>query len=310
MHSKARPWSFFENFPPSKNPGLYGTYCFDPYLERLIQNKWSTHIKGMGLNHHVILGNELTPDWIDENLTSLDLFGGQDSYMVLNGEDIPAASQEQILELDLTEKFLFISFSKSGKFFLKLCKGEGEFKTMEAPKFWESDKLLDFLARELGTSLNPQIRNYILTHVTHEVGSFINALKLISIHFGGNKVELESLREIIPPSRMDIFHLASLFGNKNKKEFFSKLIALEISQKEWLSFFNFMIGHLLKLTGNPSGNSKYERDLAKQKNLWSLSEINNEIKLFGELQIEAKGGNLKEKLRLAYLKDYELELKV
>ncbi|RLA61916.1 MAG: hypothetical protein DRQ88_09905 [Epsilonproteobacteria bacterium] len=304
MHSKARPWSFFENFPPGKKPGLYGTYCFDPYLERLIQKKWSSHIKGMGLNHHVILGNEATSDWIDENLISLDLFGGQDSYMILNGEDIPTSAQEKILELDLSEKFLFISFSKSGKFFLKCCKGEGQFFTMEMPKFWESDKLLDFLARELGGPLNSSIKNYILTNITHEVGSFINALKLISIHFGSKQISLEELKEIIPPSRMDIFQLASLFGNKNKQEFFHKLIALEVSQKEWISFFNFMIGHLFKLTGDSKGNSQYERDLAKQRNLWSIDEINNEIKLFGELQIEAKGGNLKEKLRLAYLKDY------
>ena len=103
---------------------------------------------------------------------------------------------------------------------------------------------------------------------------------------------------------MDIFHLASLFGNKNKREFFHKLIDLEVSQKEWLSFFNFMIGHLLKLSGNPTGKSQYERDLAYQKRLWKLDEIKNEIRLFGELQKEAKGGNLKEKLRLVYLKDY------
>jgi hypothetical protein len=304
MHSKERPWGFFEKFPQGNGPGLYGSYCYDPYLDRLIQNKWSSHIKNMGLNHHIILGNEVTIDWIDENLATLDLFGGQDSYMVLNGEDIPVSVQEKILELDLGDKFLFISFSKSGKFFQKLCKGEGVFHTMEAPKFWETDKLIDFLSRELGTPLTPQIKNYLLKNITPEVGSFINALKLISIHFGGKKVVLEGLREIIPPTKMDIFQLASLFGNKNKKEFFHKLLALEISQKEWLSFFNFMIGHLLKLSGNPNGSSKYEKELARQKSLWSITEINNEIKLFGDLQIEAKGGNLKEKLRLAYLKDY------
>lgn len=304
MHSKQRPWGFFENFPLGNNPGLYGSYCYDPYLERLIQNKWSSHIKNMGLNNHVILGNEVTADWIDENLNSLDLFGGQDSYMILNGEDISTSAGEKLLELGPIEKFLFISFSKSGKLFLKLCKSEGQFFTMEAPKFWENDKLLDFLSKELGTSLTPPIKNYILTNITHEVGSFINALKLISIHFGGKNIALEDLKEIIPPSRMDIFALASLYGDKKKKDFFHKLLNLEVSQKEWLSFFNFMIGHLFKLTGDLKGNSKYERELARQKSLWTLSDINNEIKLFGELQKEVKGGNLKEKLRLAYLKDY------
>lgn len=305
MHFKERPWRFFEKFPQGDKPGLYGSYCYDPYLERLIQSKWSAHIKKLGLNHHVILGSEVTADWINENLATLDLFGGQDCYLILQGEDIPAASEELIYDLDLGEKYLFISFSKVGKFFPKLCKGEGTFFTLEAPKFWENDKLLDFLAKEMGITLNFEIRKYILTNVVHEAGSFVNALKLIRLHFDGKRVLLSELEEIIPPSRMDIFHLASLFGNKNKKEFFKKLISLDVSQKEWLSFFNFMIGHLLKLEAPAKGTgSQYEKEISRQKELWNIADLKEEIRLFGELQTEAKGGNLKQKLRLAYLKNY------
>jgi hypothetical protein len=65
-----------------------------------------------------------------------------------------------------------------------------------------------------------------------------------------------------------------------------------------------MIGHFIKMldTSTLSSTKPYERDIINFAKLWTKEELVKEIKLFGDLQTEAKiKKNLKEKLRLCLL---------
>jgi hypothetical protein len=67
-----------------------------------------------------------------------------------------------------------------------------------------------------------------------------------------------------------------------------------------------MIGHFIKLldTSTLSPTKPYEREILSLAKLWTKEELVKEIKLFGDLQTEAKiKKNLKEKLRLCLLEN-------
>jgi hypothetical protein len=301
MHSKERPWSFFQSFPLDPTLGFFAVFCYDPYLERMIQSRWSAKVKKSSYTHHVLMGHDLTPEWMEDNLSSPDLFAQQKSYTIFKSEDIPLATQQALLDYrPENSTLLFLSFSRARPLFEKIRQSTIATFAIEAPKFWESEQLLNFLAKELKVPLNQKIKGHILRNIPHEAGPFINALKLIILHY--KEITSKTLPLIIPPSRVDNFELASLYSKKQFKRFFSQLLSLDISPKEWQRFFNFMTSHLIKLTGKLEGRSQYEKNLAKQQALWSWGEIQESITLFGDLQTAVKTGNINSVLKTTYLK--------
>lgn len=314
MLFKERPWSILEKHPfilKSEFTGLYGIYVSDPFLERLYQSRISQYIKeSLGMEYQILLGKELTGKWLEENLIYQGLFSKNCCYLVLNSEEIAEKVQELIItsDLNLSNTNFILSFGKVSKFFKNLSeKKEGVFYSIEPIKFWEYEKLLDFLAGELKVQLNFETKKYLLANTENDSGSFINSLKLIKLHFGNDNLNKEELSKLIPPSRLDFFQMASLLSRKRKKEFFSKLLEIEIDNLNWHQFISFIIGHLIKLL-DPSGlsptGSTYEKEILNLSKLWSREELVKEISFFGDLQTEAKGKkNLKEKLRLSLLEN-------
>jgi len=314
MLFKEKPWSILEKHPQIlKNEpiSLYGIYVFDPFLERLYQSRISQYVKDqLGMEYQILLGKELTIKWIEENLLYTGLFSRNCCFLVLNSEEIPEKVQDFILEAELNSSniYLVLSFGKASKFFKNLYeKKEGIFYSVETVKFWETEKLLDFLMGELKVNLNGEVKKYLLANIEQDSGSFINALKLIKLHFGDNVPSKNELSKLIPCNRVDFFQMASLLSKKQKKEFFTKLLDAEIENFNWHQFISFIIGHLIKHLDtsslSPSG-SNYEKEILNLSKLWTKEELLREISFFGDLQTEAKARkNLKEKLRLSLLEN-------
>ncbi len=314
MLFKEKPWSILEKHPhilKNEPTCLYGVYVFDPFLERLYQSRMSQYVKDqLGMEHQVLLGKELTIKWIEENLLFTGLFSRNCCFLVLNSEEISEKVQDFILdsELNFTNMYLVFSFGKASKFFKNLYeKKEGIFYSVETVKFWESEKLLDFLSAELKVQLNGEVKKYLLTNIEQDSGSFINALKLIKLHFGDNIPSKNELSKLIPCNRLDFFQMANLLSKKQRKEFFTKLLDAEIENFNWHQFISFIIGHLIKLLDpsnlSPTGTT-YEKEILNLSKLWTKEELIREISFFGDLQTEAKTRkNLKEKLRLSLLEN-------
>jgi DNA polymerase III delta subunit len=314
MLSKWLPWDFIRNHPQTvlNQKGLYTLYSYDSFMERILLNRlysrnWNDELK-------VVTGNEITVEWIEENLKTLSLFGGMSSYLILQAEGLPTATKNYLLEEKLElDCYLILSFSTNNALFEQMSKQvEGTFLKVEEPRFWEGAKLLNFLSEETSIRLPYDVQNYILGSLPNTTMDLMTALTMINLHFpGGENASLAQIKELISPVKLDQFALASLFSEKKRTHFFKKLVERDIGFDSLRTIFAFMQGHLFRLA-DPSyiekkaRPSKYDKEILAYTKLWKKGELEKEMRIFGELEIEAKrkSANLKDQLRVEYLSQY------
>ena len=126
MHFNLKPWEFFSKFPQFLNKntlGLYAFYCTDSYFSRLGHLKFKLAVKE---KINIVLGSELTPNWVEENFINLGLFGNPGPIMVLLAESTPSSVQDMFLEhqIDLSDRLVLFFFSGKSPFYEKLKKGK------------------------------------------------------------------------------------------------------------------------------------------------------------------------------------------
>src|SRR3990167_1791273 len=110
MHSNWNIWDFFKNHSTilEKNKsGLYSLYLPDPYTAKIAKD-----ILDKNFELRVLTASEVTPEWIEDNLCSLSLFGGSESYYIPQADDLPKATQEHFLERvkDFNSNYFVLSF--------------------------------------------------------------------------------------------------------------------------------------------------------------------------------------------------------
>lgn len=309
MSSKWRPWDFLKHHPEvidKDKPSLTVLYCTDPFVERILRNKLDFK-NWFGQSSLIISSIEFTPDWVEENVLTLSLFGGDQPICVLQGSHLSAQSKRFIIENDLndTGRHLIVFMNGDKKFFNEWQKkGKGNFLEVEEPKFWEFGKLLTYFADEMSIRLPMNIQNYLLEAVPQKSSDMVNALKSIRLSFGTGPYNLEAIKTIIPPTRLDQFKLASLLGAKKLVEFFRELEKLDMDFEDQMLFFKFLQGHLFKLVDTSYVDkkprpSKYDKEILAHGALWDREELQKLIRSFSELEIEAKTKSpyIKEKVR-------------
>jgi DNA polymerase III delta subunit len=301
MSSKWRPWDFLKHHPEvieKDSPGLTVLYCTDPFVERILRNKINFK-KWIGQSALILSGLEFTPDWIDENILTLSLFGGDEPICVLQGGHLSAQSKHFILENDLNAsgRHLIVFMNADKKFFNEWQKkGKGNFLEVEDPKFWEFGKLLTYFSDEMSMRLPMNIQNYLLEAVPQKSSDMVNALKSVRLSFGTGPYDLEQIKIIIPRARLDQFKLASLIGSKKLVEFFRELEKQQMDPEDQMLFFKFLQGHLFKLMDTSyiekkPRPSKYDKEILAHGVLWEREELQKLIRIFGELEIDAKSKN-------------------
>lgn len=299
MLSKWLPWDFFKRFGDSiqrNRPGLYTLWAFDQFMVRIFQNNLPTGIFEGG-KIFVLMGKDISRDWVEANLMSLTFFGGGESFFVHNAEDIPKEAQELLAsgEIDFSSRFFILSFSSDCPFRKKLVdKIDGEHIVINAPPFWEGGKLLDFIADQNQVRLSFDARNYILMAVEHQTADFQTALNMLKLNYPEHsQLTLEQVQSLLKISRLDQFTLASLFSCKKKMQFFEHLLNIDNDFDDLRTFFSFMQSHLIKIfdtsyTEKKARPSKYDREIINYSRLWDKDELSGEIRKFGEWEILAK----------------------
>ena len=101
MSSKWRPWDFLKHHPEvidKDKPSLTVLYCTDPFVERILRNKLDFK-NWFGQSSLIISSIEFTPDWVEENVLTLSLFGGDQPICVLQGSHLSAQSKRFKLKM-------------------------------------------------------------------------------------------------------------------------------------------------------------------------------------------------------------------
>jgi len=317
MHSKWQIWDFLKNHEEVINPhskGLYSFWSFDPFINRILKERIPEQLGGE--NPRVLLGNDLSPEWIENNLQTLSLFGGGEPYIVQHAELIPNSVSEMILEgqVDFSDRFFILFFYKDCPLRQKLNKKKDEaiHTSIMAPAFWEFSKLLDFLADYFHIRFSFEGKKFFLDTIPHECAAFYNALNVLKLIYPDHQeLSQKDIEDVLVSTRLDKFQLAQLFCQRKFNGFFAKLLSIELDYDQLRSFFSFMQGHLIKVM-DPSyverkpRVSKYDREIVGQSKMWRKKDLLKSIRTFAELEIlvKRKDPSLLPRLRQYYLSSF------
>lgn len=296
MHSKWQLWDFFSNVRRDlleTHEGLLALSTFDPVSLKLAKDFLLRGAGGKSVLYK--MAPEVTRGWVEEEFQTLSLFGTQDAFFIHQAQDIAADALELLLSQDVTGRFVVLSFESENAAWKKILK-EGKLTTLqvEAPKFWEPQKLLDFVASYLRLPLSWEAKGWILESLENNLGTFYNALGLVKLnHPEAREVGLKEVQELLLVEKLDQFALASLFCRKKRLEFFLKVQHLHGDFDKLRGLFMFMQSHLIKVL-DPSYLSQkprltsYDKDIQSTARLWKPQELLAAIEAFNRWEILSK----------------------
>lgn len=312
MHSKWQIWDFFNSVKRDfldSFEGVLGISTFDPICLKLTKD----FLTG-GAPHktiHYKMASEVTKNWLEEEFQALSLFGNTESFFIHQAQDLNAELMEYITKLEITGRFLILSFESENAAWKKILKDSTlTTLTLEAPKFWEPNKLLDFVASYLKLPLSYESKSWMLDALENNLGTFYNACCLVKLnHPESKEVSLKEVQELLTLEKLDQFALISLFARKKMAPFFERVVALSGDFERMRFFFNFIQSHLIKMV-DPSYLSQkprltqYDKDIQNSSKLWKTDELMLEIERFNrwELMSKKKDALLWHELKDALLK--------
>ena len=290
MHFKGLPWDFLRKHPGLSAGGIWGLYCSDFYLQKLLLNRM-----GAGA-FSVLWGEEVSFDWFRDNIVNSGLFPCGKNWLVYNPEHIEGMLKEAMLEHEDWEgRTMLLCFSKKDKFFDQISKASGAKSFhIELPRFWEGEKTLDFLCEQMRIPLTRHVKRYLLDSLSHKIPDLVQALKFLWLNLPEEgALSRKEAERLIESRELDPFRLADLLASKKFKEFYGTLVKKRIHFDLYRSVFAFMQTHLLKL-GDPtygekkSRLSRYDRGILAHSKNWSKEEIRIQLRRMGEWEICAK----------------------
>ncbi len=310
MLSKFQPWDFLPKHPKvinQKSPGLYAFLITDPYLEQII----FTQLPKKEMEFSLYSGIDVTRDFLDEHLVNLSFFSSTDHIQVMNAENIPAASIKYLLEteIDWSERFLVLLFTKSNKFFTELTKAKNVTGIeIEEPKFWEGAKIWQFCQKSRDIQLSADISRLVLDHLEHTFESFLWVIDTIKTYHPDGKISVDELKTYIKKERWDFFELIDIF-NTRPQAFFQEILKKD-TDYDWLrSLFVFMQTHLTKVLfpeeiRKKGKLSKYDSAILVVAENWTRTDVMNYLRFFSECEIKAKSSDplLIDQIRLELVK--------
>lgn len=308
MLSKWQIWDFFGNVKRDfleTHDGPIALSTFDPVALKMAKDYL---LRGAGSRSVLYkMASEVTKSWIEEEFQTLSLFGTQDSFFIHQAQDLNAELLEMITGLDLSGRFILLSFESENAAWKKMQK-EGKVTSLqvEPPKFWEPNKLLDFVCNYLKLPLSYDAKSWVLESLENTLGAFYNAMALVKLnHPEAREVGMKEVQDLLLVEKLDQFALASLFCRKKRLEFFHKIIQLQGDFDKMRGLFMFMQGHLIKvmdptyLTEKPRLTS-YDKDIQSTARLWKPEELRKALEEFNRWEILSKK---KESLLWIELKD-------
>jgi hypothetical protein len=315
MHSKWQIWDFFSSFNQSTLSSFEGVLAlntFDPTCLKLVKDHL---MRGAGERVvHYKTASEVTKDWIEEEFQTLSLFGNTESFFIHQAQDLSSELLERISQLEVSGRFLLLSFENEQALWKKLMK-EGKIGTLviESPRFWEHNKLLDFVTNYLRLPLSFEAKTWVLDALENNLGSFYNACSLLKLNYPDEKeISITQVTDVLTLERLDQFQMASLVARKKFKDFFERLVVLEEDFEKMRGLFNFMQSHLIKMA-DPSylpqkpRLTQYDKDIQGSSKLWKTPDLMRLIERFSHWEIlsKRKDSHLWHEIKEAHLRSLQ-----
>lgn len=314
MHSKWQLWDFFNSIKRdylAEKSGVIALSTFDPICLKLVKDFL---MRGAGERTvHYKMAAEVTRDWIDEEFQTLSLFGGLESFFIHQAQDLKADLLEALAGLELDGRFVILSFESENAAFKRLLKEASvDVLQVEAPKFWEPHKLLDFVSTYLRLPLTYDAKNWMLDSLENNLSSFYHAGCLLKLnHPEAREVGLPQAKALLETERLDQFVLASLVARKKTSEFYFKLLHFQSDFERMRGLFNFLQSHLIKVMDPSYLESKprltgYDKDIQGAAKLWTPRTLRAEVERFNrwELMSKKKDPLLWHELKSSYLQSF------
>lgn len=297
MHSKWQIWDFFHSFQKNYLENFQGKLAisgFDPICLKLMKDFLIKGASGRVIHHKLAV--DVTRDWIEEEFQTLSLFGSSDSFVIHQAQDLKADILENLISLELTDRFILLSFeSESTSAWKKVIKDNSfTIQQVESPRFWEFNKLLDFVTSYLKLPLSYESKAWILDSIENNLTDFYHAAIILKLNYPqAQEIKLEQVESLLKKDKLDQFALASMFVRKKFSDFYERLVVFEGEFDKSRSFFFFMQGHLVKLMDTSYLNGKprlsnYDKELQMTSKLWKPEELELEIKRFNDWEILSK----------------------
>lgn len=311
MLSKWKIWDY-ENSSSSasKEYGIYALTSYDTFFLPSLKSACSKSCDLSAGQLTTLNASDITTTWVDSNFKSLGLFGNNDSFCINFAESLPVNVKDMLLNDDLLleERFLFLSFSKVDDFFKKISqKKEVKGIKIEAPAFWENDKLLDYIAERAGVLLSFAAKQKISDFVEPTAMNFYNIINKLKLNFSQESISEEMLDEVLVKNKLDTFEMANLFGYKKMAVFYKKILDVNPDFEALRSLFYFLQTHMSKISDTrfiekKSKPSKYDKQILSQSKVWKPHELNLVMDFLRTLEHKAKTKNnfLISDLRSAY----------
>lgn len=312
MHSKWQIWDFFSSYNRetlNSYEGVLALNTFDPICLKMVKDYLTRGMNDKVL--HYKMAGEVTKPWMEEEFQTLSLFGNTESFFIHQAHDLSADIIDVLTRSEITGRFVLLSFENELTAWKKLVK-EGKVATLviEPPRFWELNKLLDFVCNYLRLPLSYEAKTWMLDALENNLGTFYNACCLIRLnHPESKEVSLSDVKELLTLEKLDQFQMASLVARKKHKEFFEKLVALEGDFEKMRTFFNFMQSHLIKMADTSYLAQKprltqYDKDLQSSSKLWKGPELMEQVEKFNrwELLCKKKDSHLWHEIKESHLR--------
>lgn len=298
MHFKGPIWEYFQkntHFLRDASPGVYALKAQESLSVKLVMDTFDKE-KLYEKKFHVVLGNELTAQWIDDHWQSLSLFGNEQSYLVLSAQDIAPEVEDKILERDLISDncFYCFHFENESEFFKRLDKlKKATCIEITPPNFWEYRQLLEFLSSHLQVYLNYEASSMALESLEEDIVQYYNLLNQLKLNYADQNIGAEEISHFISKQKLDQFLLANLFAQKKFTLFYRNLLELTSSDQDYRSFFSFMQRHMAKIADprfldGKKKLSKYDRQILDAHKIWPEDAIWRSVNYFKQLETDAK----------------------
>lgn len=313
MLSRWQIWDFFSSVKTDYLEGATGIFVLNTFDFQSLKLIKDHLLKNNSATVHHKLASEVSYEWIENEFLTLSFFSSSESFFIHQAQELNVDLLEKLVSLELDNRFIILNFESETAAFKKLVKEKSaRILQIEAPRFWENNKLLDFTAAFVRLPLSYEAKNWMLNSLENTFQQFYNSCCLLKLNYPGvTEVGLAQVKELLEVERLDSFYLANIFGKKNFKEFYTQLIALEGDFEKMRGFFLFMQSHLIKVADpsyldNKDRLSQYDKGIIQVAKLWKQADLFYWIARFSDLEILAKRKDsaLWNELKFSYLQEF------